>query len=105
MPGGCGRRPQLQATRRGILLGVAAPTVAKTVTRLERKGLVSRQKPTEDRRSVLVILTESGHALRPPVEQIWTELEDRTLRSLTSVEQQTLKDLMIRLIGNFDRPE
>lgn len=96
--------PQRQSTL-AAMLGVAAPTVAKTVTRLEQKGFVLRQKSPDDGRAARIALTEKGQALRPQVEQIWTALEDRTLHTLTTAEQETLKDLIVRLIGNLERVE
>lgn len=93
--------PQNQASL-AATLGVTAPTVAKTVTRLEQKGFVLRQKSAEDGRAAMVTLTDKGRALRPQVEQIWTGLEERTLDTLTAAEQEILKDLIIRLIGNLE---
>lgn len=93
--------PQKQSAL-AAMLGVANPTIAKMVTRLEQAGFVARQKPPGDARAVLVTLTEAGQALRPKVETIWEELENRTVRALSADERQTLNDLLVKLIIDLE---
>ena len=52
-----------------------APTMARSLARLERAGLVRRTRSDRDRRVVLVEATEESLALRPKVEAAWRELE------------------------------
>ncbi len=40
--------------------GIAAPTATRVIDGLERTGLVTRDRPVEDRRTVLISLTAEG---------------------------------------------
>lgn len=96
--------PQKQSTL-VAMLAVAAPTVAKMVTRLEQAGFISRYRSEDDARVVIVMLTQKGEALRPEVERIWADLEQRTVRTLDTEEQGTLKSLLARLITDLERAD
>lgn len=96
--------PQKQSTL-VAMLAVAAPTVAKMVTRLEQAGFISRYRSEDDARVVIVMLTRKGEALRPEVERIWADLEQRTVRTLDTEEQDTLKSLLARLITDLERAD
>ncbi len=71
--------------------------------RLEERGLVRRLPSPEDRRSLMVELTEDGRAR---VETAFREdmaLETRKLGSLTEKEQQTLAALLRKLSLSIER--
>jgi DNA-binding MarR family transcriptional regulator len=53
----------MPVTRLAALEQVSAPAVTKTVTLLERRGLVARERSTADRRVVLVTATAAGRQL------------------------------------------
>ncbi|WP_164700249.1 MarR family winged helix-turn-helix transcriptional regulator [Modestobacter sp. KNN46-3] len=80
-------------------LRVEPPTAVKAVSRLEDAGFVQRERSTDDRRVVLVSLTASGRALRARVEQIWAELERRTVGDLSQADRARL----IELLGSISR--
>lgn len=54
----------------GLRLGMDTGTITPLLKRLERSGLVSRQRDTQDVRRVLVDLTPSGEALRDSVVRV-----------------------------------
>ena len=85
------------------LLRIEPPTAAKMLARLERTGLVCRERSTRDRRVILVSLTDRGRALRDPVLRIWADLERRAVGDLTFQEQATLLALLRRVVGHVDR--
>ena len=64
-----------------------APTMTRSVARLERAGLVSRSPSPTDGRVTIVEATEASLVLRAKVEHAWRELERITTASLTSDEQ------------------
>lgn len=64
-----------------------APTMARSIARMEKAGLVRRTPSPTDRRAVIVTATEASLALRPKVEGAWRELERMTLGSLTKKQQ------------------
>ncbi|WP_340314522.1 MarR family winged helix-turn-helix transcriptional regulator [Rhizorhabdus argentea] len=65
---------QVELARR---LHIGKATIGQTLNRLERAGLIERQRQTDDRRVILIHLTESGRALRQPLEQ--AALEQRVM--------------------------
>jgi DNA-binding MarR family transcriptional regulator len=81
-------------------LGVEPPTAVKAVARLEAAGFVTRERSTDDRRVVLVSLTPAGRALRGRVEQIWAELERRTVGDLSAADRARLTDLLSAIARN-----
>lgn len=65
-----------------------APSLTRSVSRLEKAGLVTRTPSSSDRRVTIVGPTRSSHALREKVENAWRELEQRTTSELTGAEQE-----------------
>lgn len=77
-------------------------TMTNRVNRLEARGLVSRQPNADDRRGVLVRLTEDG-CLR--VQRALTDLlgyEQRVLAAIAPAERQELAGLLRRLLAGFE---
>ncbi|NQX26571.1 MarR family transcriptional regulator [Microbacteriaceae bacterium VKM Ac-2854] len=99
--------PQSQADLTRQLM-VEPPTTAKALARLEKLGLVSRERLAADRRVVMVSLTEDGRALEDPVHEVWSGLEDLTTAGLTDAERDQLRRLLVRvdaaLEAATDRP-
>lgn len=75
-------------------LGIDHSTVTKMLQRLERSGVVERRQSEDDRRVVLVSLTEQGRAGRRAVEAVWQALEDSTVGPLTERERTQLLTLL-----------
>lgn len=76
------------------------PTITGIVDTLEKKGLVTREPNPDDRRSLLVSLTEKGRILRqatPTLETIFTSC----CSSLTLSETQQLINLLQKLNGTL----
>ncbi|MEV0827305.1 MarR family winged helix-turn-helix transcriptional regulator [Nonomuraea rubra] len=71
-------------------LGVEPPTVTKTLQRLERAGIVYRAPDPDRPRIGRVYLTETGKALREPVEGIWAQLDEDLQRGFTAEERELL---------------
>lgn len=76
--------PQKTLTR---MLGISHVSVAKTVARMERGGLVERRSSESDGRVSLVFLTEAGRSLRQRIIGVWAELEELTAGALTAAQQ------------------
>jgi DNA-binding MarR family transcriptional regulator len=76
------------------------PTITGIVDTLEKKGLVTREPNPDDRRSLLVSLTEQGRAIRqstPTLEVIFSSC----CSSLTLGEIQQLITLLQKLNGTL----
>ncbi|WP_010627589.1 MarR family winged helix-turn-helix transcriptional regulator [Halomonas sp. KM-1] len=72
-------------------------TVAVVVKKLEERGLVTRRRNPEDRRSMLVTLTDAGEALRMEAEAAVLQAQDDILGPLDEQERETLCRLLQRL--------
>jgi MarR family transcriptional regulator, organic hydroperoxide resistance regulator len=75
-------------------LGVDHSTVTKMLQRLEAAGLVVRRPSSQDRRMMLVSLTDAGRRLRGEIERTWQELERLTTAHLTDREREQLLHLL-----------
>ncbi|MDN4172199.1 MarR family winged helix-turn-helix transcriptional regulator [Nocardioides sp. SOB77] len=79
-----------------------APTMARSLARLERDGLVRRTRSDSDRRVVLVEATEASLACRPKVEAAWQELERLTVGSLSPQQQAGIAQDLRLLESNLE---
>jgi len=91
-------RSQAELTRE---LAIEPPTTSKMLSRLEKAGVIARNRSESDRRTVLVTLTEAGRALEGPVNAAWRTLEEDTVAALTPEEQDNLKILLGRVLESL----
>jgi len=91
-------RSQAELTRE---LAIEPPTTSKMLARLERGGLIARERSESDRRTVLVSLTEAGRALEGPVNAAWRTLEEDTVAALTPQQQDDLMILLGRVLESL----
>lgn len=87
----------------GDLLRLDHSTVAKSVQRLERAGLITRSRSAIDGRVTLVHLTDRGRDLEQPVRRAWAELERRTTETLTRDQQQSFVYLTAQVARNVEQ--
>ena len=71
-------------------IGLDHSTVAKSVARLERDGLIERRKCPNDGRVSQVHLTHKGREMTDRITRVWAELERQTVEGLTAEEQAQL---------------
>lgn len=71
-------------------IGLDHSTVAKSVARLERDGLIERRKCPGDGRVSQVHLTARGRETTDAISRVWAELERLTIKDLSASEQQAL---------------
>lgn len=76
-------------------LGIEAPTVSKAVNRLERVGYLRREPGPRGARRVFV--TDEGMNVREAVEDAWRTADAKLIDSLSTEEQEALKNLVSRL--------
>ena len=91
-------RSQAELTRE---LAIEPPTTSKMLSRMEKAGVIARNRSDLDRRTVLVTLTEAGRALEGPVNAAWRTLEEDTVAALTPAEQDTLLVLLGRVLESL----
>src|SRR5919197_936821 len=89
-----GELPQGEIARR---LGVEQPTATKALQRLERAGLVRRERDTADNRQVIVSLTEAGRAAYSPARNARLALERQFADALSERERSQLLRLLAQV--------
>jgi DNA-binding MarR family transcriptional regulator len=95
--------PQKQSDLAQVMESDSA-TITRTVQRLERAGFVRRRSSTTDRRVTIVEPTAASHSLRREVEQVWNDLEARTLGDLDDDERAEALRVLGRLEANLAGP-
>jgi DNA-binding MarR family transcriptional regulator len=78
-------------------------TVTGIVDRMERDGWVVRERSTEDRRVVLLRLTDAGRRLAREVPVTSMEIFANALRSLNATERDQLRRLLRKLTDRVQR--
>ena len=91
----------LTPSRLAQQMGVEPPTMTQMLQRMERAGFILRRQDNEDARVSRVYLTEQGRALEQPVQQVWHQLEERTVAGLSTTEQVLLRRLLVQVRMNF----
>lgn len=86
------------AGRLGLEVGLSPTSVTRLVDRLERRGLVSRRRDSEDRRCVHVHLEPAGDKLLSEIRILRGSDLHRAVESMSSEERQTLTAGLRRLV-------
>jgi DNA-binding MarR family transcriptional regulator len=66
------------------MAGRSLPTMSESIEGLVRRGLLTRQPSTRDRRAVVIALTAEGEALRQAADETLSKLADDLLATLPS---------------------
>lgn len=77
-------------------------TMAKTLQRMERDGLVRCEPDAQDRRRIRVHLTEKARRLRPRLTAAGHAVNAAATRGLTDAEIETYRNLVRRLTANLE---
>ena len=90
--------PDVTQKELGEGLGITPASLSEVLLKLERKGYIDRFKDESDRRFIRVQLTEDGVAALDALE----EKGDDPFIILSSEEQETLKNLLAKLLGDWE---
>jgi DNA-binding MarR family transcriptional regulator len=82
-------------------LAVEQPTMASTLVRMERDGLVERRRDPDDRRRARVHLTERARALRAPLIDAARSVNRRAVRGLSAEQRSALYQAVDRATANL----
>lgn len=77
-------------------LNVEAPTVTRTIVRLEESGWVFRQEG-QDKRERIVYLTPCAEKRMPEIERTIQQVETALVASLSEADQQQLLTLLKKI--------
>ncbi|GLS30652.1 DNA-binding transcriptional regulator, MarR family [Mesorhizobium albiziae] len=81
---------------------VTSGAMTNRLDRLEKTGLIARGPHPEDRRGVIVQLTEKGRALIDEAVTAHVENEHQVLAALAQEERETLAKLLEKLIRSLE---
>ena len=93
------QQPGITQKELGEKLGIQPASVSELLMKLERKGLVAREKSEQDRRSIQVQLTEAGRQL------LDASAEDHSdpFQALSPQEQAQLRSLLGKLLTDWEQ--
>jgi DNA-binding MarR family transcriptional regulator len=86
-------------------LAVEQPTMANTLQRMERDGLIRRTPDPADGRRALVHLTERSCALEPHLTEAARAVNAAAFAGFSREEVQHLLSLVRRMVENLERPD
>ena len=81
-------------------LGIDAGSMTRALDRLEAKGLLQRERSTEDRRVVNLVLTPDGRAVAQKVPGVLAEVLNRHLQGFSHDEWQLMLQFLRRMQAN-----
>lgn len=96
--------PQRQ-TDLSAVLEADAPTITRSVRRLERAGFVRRSPSPTDGRVTIVEATSASMGLRQAVERIWADLERMTVADMDDDRQEDVVSALDELERNLTASE
>jgi DNA-binding MarR family transcriptional regulator len=79
------------------IVGLDHSTVTKMLDRMQAAGFVERHPSERARGEILVALTPAGRDLRYRIEDVWQEVELRTVGGLSPTERGELLALLRRV--------
>lgn len=90
----------LKPTQRELadFINLDASQIVSIVDDLEKKGLVARQPAPSDRRTNVIVATDLGVERYGQARAVTAQAELESLSALSSDEQQTLRDLLTRVV-------
>lgn len=87
----------------GEQLGIDRTTVVELIDELERKGIVTRRRNPDDRRSYLLTLTPKGRTFQRRAARAFDGAADDFFGPLTASERAAMADMLRRMILSADR--
>ena len=99
-----GRDGALSISELAEALGVTGSSVTTACKRLEKAGLVTRERQQDDERMVRVMLTSQGHEHVEAWRLRRREIVEQWLAGLDTQEQVMLQHLLERLLESAGQP-
>jgi len=83
-------------------LGVEAPTITRTLTRLEKMGWVIREEG-KDRREKHIKLTEKAYEMSPKLNESTDDIELCALKGISKEELDNFNNTLEKMMRNLER--
>lgn len=96
------RRGPVPTGQLGCQLRISAPAITQLTDRLIRKGLIERRAAEEDRRCVIVALSERGRLLVDRFRQSRREVFSRALEHLSQSEQEQIVETLVKVVNALE---
>lgn len=90
---------QAELTRR---VSIEQPTMANTLKRMERDGLIRRVPDAHDRRRIRIHLTARAKALERPLTTAAREINAHATEGLHDAERSALQHAIARVMSNLE---
>lgn len=82
-------------------LDISKPAVSRALESLEKKGYVSREKDSSDRRASRVLLTGKAQDIKPKVEQVYNKVYSIAAQGISEEEARFFINIFCRVSENF----
>ena len=83
------------------LIGTDTAGMTRLLDRLEGKGLIERRRHPDDRRSIVVEVTEAGRAIVPHLPPVFGRVTSRLLYGFSAEEIRQLTGMLQRMLDNL----
>ncbi len=97
------RGEHITAAQAAKTIGVSAPSVSRTLKNLEEKGLIERDLDKNDRRSVRIIVTETGERRVCEVLNYIFAIMDKALGEFSYEELTAMVELQGKLVRSIEK--
>lgn len=84
------------------MAAIEQPTMAATLKRMERDGLVARRPDPADGRSALMVLTPYALEMAADVKKAAAEVNQTALSVLTETERAAYLDMLARIVAALE---
>ena len=85
-------------------INVEQPTMANTLQRMERDGLINRKDDDDDKRRSLVYLTPRAREMQAQVMEGARSVSNQTVKGLSASDQDDMFRLVARMVENLKEP-
>lgn len=86
-------------------LRISAPTVAVSIKRLEKTGILERRADEKDQRMSRIYLTEKGKAITEEVKSCIEKSEDLIFRGFSESELCLIRRFFAQMIDNLEKDQ
>lgn len=84
-------------------LKIRHPTLFTMVNRMEKAGLITKEKHKIDKRTSIIFLTSKGKKLVKDLSQVWQKIEMQILEGFTDEEINNIKMLLVKITNNLSK--
>ena len=94
-------QPEISQKQLSYLLHMRNQSLGELLAKLEKAGMITRTPSQEDKRAMIIRLTETGKSAADTIEEI-RNTADMAFDSLAESERENLRELLMKIIGWLD---